>query len=130
MYLFEGTASKIQMDQACAALYRDQVDCICQYNGWLYPYLGIYLGCRQTLGSVTPTRVSPTPSNSFYGCLVTLDQYLGYRCEPAEDCWHRQGAQASKCASTTGTACTKSNRDPASLTSVRWTSCLHLCQRW
>ena len=97
---------------------------------WLYPYLGVYLSCRRTLGGVTPTRVSPTSSDSFYGCLVTLDQYPGYRREPAEDCWCRQGAQASKCASTTGTTCTRSNRDPASSTSVRRTSCLHLCRRW
>ena len=39
MYLSEGTASKLQMDQARAALYRDHVDCTCQYDGWLYPYL-------------------------------------------------------------------------------------------
>ena len=129
MYLSEGTASKIQMDQARAALYRDHVDCTCQYDGWLHPYLGVYLGRRWTLGGVTPTRVSPTTSDSFYGRLVTLDQYPGYRCEPAEDCGHRQGAQASKCASTTDTACTRSNRNPASLTSVHWTSCLHLCRR-
>ena len=130
MYLSEGTASKLQMDQARAALYRDHVDCTCQYDGYLYPYLGIYLGCRRTLGGVTSTRVSPTSSDSFYGHLVTLDQYPGYRHEPAEDCWCRQGAPASKCASTTGTTCTRSNRDPASLTSVCRTSCLHLCQRW
>ena len=72
MYLFEGTAGKIQMDQACAALYRDYINCTCQYNGRLRPYLGIYLGRRQIIGSVTPTRVSPTSSDSFYGRLITL----------------------------------------------------------
>ena len=126
----KGQPANSRWDQAHAALYRDHINCTCQYDGWLYPYLGIYLSCRQTLGSVTPTRVSPTSSDSFYGCLVTLDQYPGYRCEPAEDCGHRQGAQASKSASTTGTTCTMSNRDPASSTSVRRTSCLHLCRRW
>ena len=129
MYLFEGTASKNQMGQARAALYRNHINCTCQYDGWLHPYLGIYLGWRQTLGGVPHTRVSPTSSDSFYGCLITLDQYPGYECEPAEDCWHGQGAQASKGASTTDTACTRSNRDPASLTSVRRTSCIHLNQR-
>ena len=73
MYLFEGTAGKIQMDQARTALHRDHVDCTCQYDGWLHPYLGAYLGRRRILGGVTTTRVSPTSSNSCYGRLVTLD---------------------------------------------------------
>ena len=129
MYLSEGTARQNQMGQARATLYKDHVDCTCQYDGQLHPYLGIHLGQTRTPGGVTPTRVSPMSSDSFYGHLVTLDQYPGYKCEPAEDCWHRQGAQASKCASTTDTACTRSNRDTASLTSVRQTSCIHLSWR-
>ena len=129
MYLSEGTARKNQMGQARATLYRDHIDRTCQYDGWLHPYLGAHLGRRRTLGGVTHTRVSPTSSDSFYGRLVTLDQHPGYECESAEDCWRREEAQASKCASTTDTACTRSNRDPASLTSVRQTSCIHLSRR-